>query len=160
MKCSPRKESTSTGWKPNPCSRFPRERRCTSVIQACWAFHTIGGTVQMANRASNEYRFGRANSRLSRGAKASTSTIETISSAFVYLERNPSPTSNPVNGQYQEKCGLLSMASQNVHIAASQKKTDNASMVMRNAPTLKIGVTFSAITAHNAAVALNKRRAK
>src|SRR6201993_1048863 len=114
----------------------------------------------MAKSASNEYKLGRLNSCLSRGASASTNTIETSSNVFVYLERNPSPISNPVNGQYQEKRGLFSNASQNVNIAASQKKTDNASIVIRNAPILKIGVTFSAMTAHNAAVALNKRRAK
>ena len=50
---------------------------------------------------------GRLNSCLSRGAKASTNTIETSSSAFVYLERNPSPISNPVSGQYQEKLRTL-----------------------------------------------------
>src|SRR5260370_27766554 len=116
--------------------------------------------MQRAKSAINEYKPGRLNSCLSRGAKASTNTIETISSAFVYLERNPSPINNPVSGQYQEKCGLFSTASQDVNIAASQKKTDNASILIRNAPILKIGLTFSAMTAHNAAVALNKRRAK
>ena len=109
---------------------------------------------------SNEYKPGRANSCLSRGARASTSRIETSSNAFVYLERNPSPTSNPVSGQYKEKRGLLSSASQNVNIAANQKKIDNASIVIRNAPMLKIGVTFNAMTAQKPAVALNNRRAK
>src|SRR5207244_13558929 len=102
----------------------------------------------------------RANSCLSRGAKQSTNTIEISASAFVYLERNPSPVNNPVTGQYHEKRGLFSTANQNVNIAASQKKTDNASMVIRNAPMLNIGVTFNAITAHKPAVPLNKRRAK
>src|SRR5207302_6512810 len=115
---------------------------------------------QSANTPSNEYTPGRANSCLSRGARPSTNTIEISSSAFVYLERKPSPTSNPVRGQYQEKRGLFSTANQNVNIAASQKKTDNPSMVIRNAPMLNIGVTFNAITAHNPAVPLNKRRAK
>ena len=120
----------------------------------------MGGIVQRANITTNEYKPGCLNSCLSRGARASTKKIETSSNAFVYLERNPSPISKPVSGQYQEKCGLFSNASQNVNIAASQKKTDNASIVIRNAPILKIGVAFSAMTAHNAAVALNKRRAK
>src|SRR4029077_9031414 len=159
-KCWPKNERTSAGRKPNPCSRLPRDRRCTSVIQACCWFQTIGGIVQSANTPSNEYRPGRANSRLSRGASASTNTIDTSSSAFVYLERKPSPISNPVAGQYHEKCGLFSIASQNVNIAASQKKTDKASIVITNAPILNIGVTFNAMTVHSPAVALNKRRAK
>src|ERR1043166_8004636 len=114
----------------------------------------------MAKSAINEYKPGRLNSCLSRGARASTKRIETSSNAFVYLERKPNPISNPVNGQYQERRGLFSTANQNVNIAAIQKKTDSASIVIRNEPILKIGVTFSATTAHNAAVELNKRRAK
>jgi hypothetical protein len=51
-------------------------------------------------------------------------------------------------------------ASQNANIAASQKKTDKESIVIRNAPMLKIGRTFKAITAHKPAVAPNNRRAK
>ena len=109
---------------------------------------------------NNEYKPGRANSCLSLGARASTSKIETSSNAFVYLERNPKPISNPVSGQCQEKRGLFSSASQNVNIAANQKKTDNASIVIRNAPMLKIGVAFNAMTAQKPAVALNNRRAK
>src|SRR6266508_1778853 len=116
--------------------------------------------VQRANTMSNEYKPGRANSRLSLGARASTSRIETSSNAFVYLERNPNPISNPVSGQYNEKRGLFSSASQKVNIAANQKKIDNASIVIRNPPILKIGVTLSAMTAQKPAVALNNRRAK
>ncbi len=78
----------------------------------------------------------------------------------MYLERNPRPISSPVNGQYQENCGLFSKASQNVNIAANQKKIDNASIVIRNAPMLKMGVTFNPMTAHRPALALNNRRAK
>jgi len=78
----------------------------------------------------------------------------------VYLERNPSPISRPVNGQFHENCGLFSNASQNVNIAASQKKIDKASIVITNAPMLKMGVTFKAMTAQSPAVALNSRRAK
>jgi hypothetical protein len=47
-----------------------------------------------------------------------------------------------------------------VNIAASQKKIDSASIVIRKAPMLKIGVTFNAMTANKPAVALNNRRAK
>ncbi len=86
--------------------------------------------------------------------------MEISSSALVYFERNPSPTSKPVSGQYQEKCGDFSSASQKANIAASQKKIDNASMVIKTAPTLKIGVAFKAITAQSAAGAPNRRRAK
>src|SRR5437773_1655547 len=138
----------------------PRDRRCASVIQACCAFHIIGGTVQRANIPSNEYKPGRENSCLSLGTRASTSRIETSSNALVYLERNPKPISNPVSGQCQEKRGLFSSAGQKVNIAASQKKIESASMVIRNAPILKMGVTFKAMTAHKPALALNNLRAK
>ena len=130
------------------------------MIQACCAFHTMGGIVQRAKITSNRYSPERLNSCLSRGARASTKRAETSSKALVYLERKPRPISKPVNGQYQEKRGLLSTASQNVNIAASQKKIDSASIVIRNAPILKMGVAFNAITAHRPAVALNNRRAK
>src|SRR5439155_26191264 len=137
-----------------------RDCRWVSVIQACCAFQIIGGIVQRAKTPSNKYKPGRANSCRSRRASTSTSTIETSSSAFVYLERNPRPISNPVSGQCHEKRGLRSSASQNVNIAASQKKTDKESIVMRKAPMLKIGVTFNAMTTHNPAVAPNNRRDK
>jgi hypothetical protein len=65
-----------------------------------------------------------------------------------------------VTGQYHDQLGLFSTASQNVNIAAIQKKIDNASIVIRIAPMLKIGVAFKAMTAHRPAVAPNKRRAK
>src|SRR5437667_3815614 len=116
--------------------------------------------VQTANITINEYKPRCLDSCLSRGARASTRKIEASSNALVYLERNPSPISNPLSGQYQEKRGLFSSASQNVNIAASQKKTDKASIVITKAPILKIGVTFSASTAHRPAVVLNSRRAK
>ena len=87
-------------------------------------------------------------------------TIEASSSAFVYLQRNPSPISNPVSGQCHENRGLCSSASQKANIAASQKKIDKGSIVIRNAPMLKIGVTFNASTAQIPALALNNRRAK
>src|SRR5438876_6807022 len=160
MKCSPRNLITSPGWKPKPCSTPPRDCRCASVIQACCAFQMIGGTLHKANTPSSKYKPGRANSCRSRGARASTSKIEISSNAFVYLQRNPSPISNPVSGQCQEKRGLFSTASQNVNIAASLKKTDSESIVITNAPMLKIGVTFKATIAHQPAVALNKPRAK
>src|SRR5437879_12716041 len=110
--------------------------------------------MQSANTPSNEYRPGRANSCLSRGAKQSTNTIKISASAFVYLERNPSPVNNPVTGQYHEKRGLFSTANQNVNIAARQKKTDNASMVNRNETIENIGVTLNAQPAHATEVIL------
>src|SRR2546426_6818146 len=45
----------------------------------------------------------------------------------------------------KRKLRTLSTASQNVNVAAIQKKIDNASVVMTNAPTLKMGVTLNAI---------------
>src|SRR2546430_16431430 len=86
--------------------------------------------------------------------------METSSRALVYLERNPSPMRSPVKSQCQENWGLFSNASQKVNIAASQKKIDNASIVITNAPMLKMGVTFSAMTAHRPAGAVNSRRGK
>src|SRR5262245_275427 len=108
----------------------------------------------------SKYTPGRLNSRRRRGASHSTNNTETNSNAFVYLQRNPSPISRPVTGQYHEKLGLFSTASQNVNMAAIQKKIDNASIVITTAPMLKIGVAFKAMTAHRPAVAPNKRRAK
>src|SRR5262249_9052442 len=118
--------------------------------------------VQRTNMPISKYRPGRLNSRRSRGTSASTTKTETNSNAFVYLQRKPNPISRPVIGQYHEprKRSGFSTASQNVNIAAIQKKIDNASIVIRTAPTLKIGVTFKAMTAHRPAVAPNKRRAK
>src|SRR4029078_9213885 len=141
-------------------SRFPRERKCASVIQACCAFHTTGGTAQRTNIPISEYTPGRLNSRRSRGTSARTTKHEINSKAFVYLQRNPSPISRPVTGQYHEKLGLFSTESQKVNIAAIQKKIDGASIVITIAPMLKIGVTFKAITVHRPAMAPNKRRAK
>src|SRR5262249_37775793 len=99
-------------------------------------------------------------SRRSRGASANTITTETNSNALVYFERKPSPISRPVTGQYHEKRGLFSKASQNVNTAAIQKKIESASIVIRTAPTLKIGVRIKATTAHRAGVGPNRRRAK
>src|SRR5207247_3628060 len=101
-------ESTSVGRKPKPRSRFPRERKCASVIQACCAFHTIGGIVQRTNIPIIKYTPGRLNSLRSRGTSARTSNTEINSNAFVYLQRNPSPISRPVSGKQHETPGLLS----------------------------------------------------
>ena len=46
-----------------------------------------------------------------------------------------------------------------MNIDASQKKIDNGSIVIRNAPMLKIGVVLTASTAQSPASALNNRRA-
>src|SRR5712691_8755171 len=116
--------------------------------------------MQSAKQPNSQYRPGFLNSCRSRGANARMSSTHASSSAFVYRERNPKPMSSPVTGQYQENCGLRSSASQKVNIAAIQKKSDNASVVIRNAPTLKIGVTLSATTAHKPAVSLNNLFAK
>ena len=78
----------------------------------------------------------------------------------MYLQRNPIPTSRPVTGQNQEKFGLRSRASQNVNMAAVQKKIESGSIVMRRLPMLKIGTALSASTAQNPAVALKRRRVK
>src|SRR5262245_12342063 len=120
----------------------------------------MGGIVQRRNTATSKYTPGRLNSRRSRGASTNTIKTETNSNALVYFERKPSPISRPVTGQYQEKRGLFSKASQNVNIPAIQKKIESASIVIRTAPTLKIGVAFKAITAQRAAVGPNRRRAK
>src|SRR4029077_14461341 len=106
-------------------------RRCLSVIQACCAFQTIGGTVQRAKTPVSRYKPGRANCCRNRGANASTSTTEMNSRPFVYLQRNPSPINRPVAGQYHENRGLCASASQKANIAANQKKIDNGSIVMR-----------------------------
>src|ERR1700730_3304362 len=116
--------------------------------------------VQTANVPRSQYSPCALNSRRNRGAIARTSRTEMTSSALVNLERNPRPMSKPVAGQERKNLGVRSSASQNVIIAAVQKKIDNGSIVIRNAPTLKIGVTLSATTSHKPAVALNKRRAK
>src|SRR5207248_7555559 len=98
--------------------------------QACCAFQTIGGIVQRTNIPISKYTLDRLNSRRSRGTSASTSNTEISSSVFVYLQRNPSPISRPVAGQYHEKLGFFSKASQKVNIAAIQKKTDSTSIVI------------------------------
>src|SRR5207249_5266528 len=95
-------------------SRLARERKWASVTQFRCAFQTIGGSVQMRRTERSRYKFGRANSRRSRGTNASTRTIEMSCSALVFLQRNPRPRRRPVNGQYQEKFGLRSSASQKV----------------------------------------------
>jgi hypothetical protein len=130
------------------------------VIQACCAFHRIGGIVQRANIPISKYRPGRLNSRRSLGTSASTANTEINSNAFVYLQRKPNPINRPVNGQYHVTPGVFSTASQKVNIAATQKKTDSASIVITTAPMLKIGVAFKAMTAHRPAVSPNNRRAK
>src|SRR6266705_1734373 len=135
----------------NPSTRAQMRQRDPGVLRI---------PDDRGDRAKSEYKPDRANSCLTRGASEITSRTETSSSAFVYLERNPRPISNPVSGQCHEKRGLRSSASQNVNIAANQKKTDSESIVMRNAPMLKIGVTFKPINAHNPAAGLNNRRAK
>ena len=119
------------------------------------------------NRAKNEQsdqhiNAGRIlNSRRSRGTSANTTKTETISKAFVYLQRKPSPISRPVVGQYHEpwERSTFSKASQNVNIAVTQKKIDSASIVISTAPMLKIGVAFKPITAQRPAVGPDKRRA-
>src|ERR1700745_2327597 len=120
----------------------------------------IGGIVQTTNIPISKYTPGRLNSRRNRGTSASTTNTETNSNALVYLQRNPNPISRPVIGQYHDKLGVFSSASQKVNIAAIQKKIDNASIVITTAPMLKIGVAFKAMTAHRPEVAPNKRRAK
>src|SRR5207244_9252156 len=137
MKCSPKNLSGSSGRKPTSSAKLPRVRKCVSVIQACCVFQTIGGIVQRRKIASSQYNPGRLNSWRRRGAKASTSKTQTTSNAFVYRPRNPSPISNPVSGHHHENCGLFSVASQKVNIAAIQKKIDNASVVRTNAPIMK-----------------------
>src|SRR5437899_3237747 len=116
--------------------------------------------VQRTNIPIRKYTPGRLNSRRSRGTSARTSNTEINSNAFVYLQRNPSPISRPVTGQYHEKLGLFSTASQKANIAAIQKKIDSASIVISTAPMLKIGVAFKPITAQRPAVGPNKWRAK
>src|SRR5437764_12749178 len=158
MKCSPKNLSGSSGRKPMFSANPPRVRKCVVVTQACCAFQTIGGIVQIMKTPRSQYNPGRLNSWRRRGANASTSKMQMISNAFVNRERNPRPISNPVNGHQNEKRGLFSTANQKLNIVAVQKKIDKASVVMTNAPILKIGVTFSAITAHKPTFSLNKRR--
>ena len=86
--------------------------------------------------------------------------MERISKTLVYLHKNPRPISPPVRSQCQENFGLVSMTRQNENIAATQKKTESGSMVIKNEPQLKIGVAFNAITAQSAARALSIRRPK
>src|SRR6516162_6210051 len=118
--------------------------------------------VQRRNVPISKYTPGRLNSRRSRGTNAKTIKTESASNAFVYLQRKPSPISRPVSSQYHElrKCSGFSTASQKVNIAAIQKKTDNASIVIRTALMLKIGAAFKPRTAHKPAVAPNRRREK
>ena len=56
--------------------------------------------------------------------------MQSSCNAFVYLHRKPSPMSAPVAGQCQENSGLRSSASQQVNIAAVQKKIESGSIVM------------------------------
>src|ERR1700730_2594363 len=157
MKCSPKNFSGSSGRKPTFSVKLPRVRKCVSVIQACCAFQTIGGMVHKTKIPSKQYKPGRLNSWRNRGAKAKTRSTQTISKALVNRDRNPRPMSSPVSGHQNEKRGLFSTASQKLNIAANQKKIDNASVVITNAPTLKIGVTLKAITAQRPTFSLNNR---
>src|SRR2546423_2410061 len=116
--------------------------------------------VQTTKSPSKQYNPGRLNSCRKRGANVRTRSTHTISNALVNRDRKPSPISNPVSGHQGEKRGLFSTASQRVNIAATQKKSDNASVVMTNAPTLKIGVTLNAITVQRPTFSLNRRRPK
>src|SRR5439155_22755711 len=134
-----------------------RARRWLSVTHACCLFQMMGGSIQTTKAPRSEYRPGRLNSGRNRGAKASTRRMEINSRPFVYLQRNPRPIRKPVTVQYHEGCGLRSRASQNANIAAVQKKMESGSIVIKNAPMLKIGVTFNAITSHSPALALIKR---
>src|SRR5947209_13167835 len=89
MKCSPKNLSGSSGRKPMFSANPPRVRKCVVVTQACCAFQTIGGIVQMMKIPSSQYNPGRLNSWRRRGANASTSKMQMISNAFVNRERNP-----------------------------------------------------------------------
>src|SRR4029077_8356639 len=160
MKCSPKNLRGSSGLKATFSARPPRVFKCESVTQACCAFQTIGGIVQITKHPSSQYKPGRLNSRRSRGAKARTSNTHTISKALIHRLRNPKPTSNPVSGQQSENGGLFFTASPHLTIAAIQKKIDSASVVITNAPTLKMGVTLNAITVQSPTFSLNKRRPK
>src|SRR4051794_28757753 len=99
----------------------------------------MGGTVQTANETRSVQNPGRTNSRRRRRISARMTTTETSSSAFVYLQRNPRPTRNPLSGHHHENAGLRSSASQKVNIAAVQKKMLSGSVVITNEPMLKIG---------------------
>src|SRR4030095_5955735 len=84
--------------------------------------------------------------------------MESTSNTLVYLQRKPRPTRTPVKGQAQENSGLVSTTRQNENMAATQKKSESGSIVIRKAPRLKIGVAFNPITAQSATWALNIRR--
>src|SRR5881394_2165551 len=103
---------------------------------------------------------GRRNSTRSFGMSARTTMMESSSNILVYLHRNPRPIRTPVRGQCQENFGLFSTTHQNENMAATQKNSERGSIVIRNAPRLKIGVAFNPITAQSAAEALNIRRPK
>src|ERR1043166_4661096 len=160
MKCSPKNLSGSDGRKPMFSAKPPRVRKCVVVTHACCAFQTIGGIVQTMKTPSSQYSPGLLNSWRKRGANASTSKMQTISNAFVNRERKPRPMSNPVTGHKNEKRGLFSTANQKLNTPAEKRRIDNPPVVMTNAPILKIGVTFSAITVHRPTFSLNKRRPK
>src|SRR5437016_12319405 len=91
---------------------------------------------------------------------ARTTMMESSSNTLVYLHRNPRPIRTPVRGQCQENFGLFSTTHQNEDMAATQKKSESGSIVMRKVPRLKIGVAFNPTTAPSAADALNIRRPK
>jgi hypothetical protein len=76
----------------------------------------------------------------------------------VYLERRQNPINNQSAASITRNADPFS-ASQNVNMAANQKNRQRIDS-HRNAPILKIGVTFNAMTAQKPAVALNNRRAK
>src|SRR5439155_21776379 len=103
---------------------------------------------------------GRRNSTRSFGMSARMTMIESSSNTLVYLHRNPRPIRTPVKSQCQENSGLFSTTHQKENMAATQKKSESGSIVIRNAPRLKIGVAFNPITAQRAVEALNIRRAK
>src|SRR5205823_10079681 len=93
------------------------------------------------------------NSTRSLGMSARMTMIESSSNTLVYLHRNPRPIRTPVRSQCQENSGLFSTTHQNENMAATQKKSESGSIVIRNAPRLKIGVAFNPITAQSAAEA-------
>src|SRR6266404_3729631 len=66
---------------------------------------------------------------------ARTTMMESSSNTLVYLHKNPRPIRTPVRGQCQENFGLFSTTHQNENMAATQKKSESGSIVMRKAPS-------------------------
>src|SRR6476646_1930528 len=91
---------------------------------------------------------------------ARTTMMESSSNKLVYLHKNPRPIRTPVRGQCQENFGLFSTTHQDENMAATHKKSESGSIVIRKAPRLKIGVAVNPSTAPSAADALNIRRPK